>query len=573
MSQLVLAEASGSLGDVQRGPVKGRRFRVLLIKAGWGSSGYYGEEVLKRDGPKVWPAGTQSYLDHPSLTETVERPERSVKDLASTIVTDPVWDTAEGGLAAVVEVFPQWTGLLNEEFAKKVGLSIRAYGTAEQGEAEGRTGPIITSLDEGISVDWVTRAGAGGRVLELIESARNAAGGGQPARLQEGRNVGVYMEARIHSHFTGLADDMYGNGRLTRTERIGLSSAIGDGLKSFTGRVEADHPQLYKRDLWDEPEAEADGTVSEAIRRMLREGHGMTANDLSAALSQAVRESYGGNGIYTWIRDNTDDWVVFSVESAQAGDICGLYQQTYTVAEDTQLVTLTGDAVEVSARTTYVPVPTSQDDPEDPADADELAEAKDKNAPGTPPAPATETEGEMPELNEAEARALQEAKDKVERELAEARAELEAERAKVAESGAVTDRLAAMEKDLAESKATNLRLENDRTARGLVAEALKTSGLPELAHSRVTESVCRVLPTVEGGGLDTAKLAEAITAEIKAEATYVAGLAEASGAGTPRGLTATAEPLKESDLDAEIEKALRDVGMTESDAKVATAGR
>jgi hypothetical protein len=51
-------------------------------------------------------------------------------------------------------------------------MSIRASGTAESGERDGRTGPVITSLTEGVSVDVVTRAGAGGKLVALLESAR-----------------------------------------------------------------------------------------------------------------------------------------------------------------------------------------------------------------------------------------------------------------------------------------------------------------------------------------------------------------------------------------------------------------
>jgi hypothetical protein len=55
---------------------------LKIIDAGWGSSGYYSADVLKRDGPKVFTSGLHMYLDHPSVTEEADRPERSVKDLA-----------------------------------------------------------------------------------------------------------------------------------------------------------------------------------------------------------------------------------------------------------------------------------------------------------------------------------------------------------------------------------------------------------------------------------------------------------------------------------------------------------
>lgn len=294
--QQALVEADASLGEVRQGQVYKGRFKALLIRAGWGSSGYYSEAVLRRDGPRIWPAGTRMHLDHQSMREVEERPEGSVRDWASEIVSTPAWDPDLKGLVAEIRVFPQWRELLNEEYAPKVGLSIRAFGKAEYGEAEGREGAIITSLDEGISVDWVTRAGAGGRVLQLIESARSHAGEHLRkaaearvvpksdtetederlsevqkqveqvrdglAALMEGRNVGNWIESRIHRGFTELCDDMFGQGRLTREERISLSNAIGEGLTAFNAVVAEKVPHLYQRDIWDDPEP-APAEVSE----------------------------------------------------------------------------------------------------------------------------------------------------------------------------------------------------------------------------------------------------------------------------------------------------------------------
>lgn len=148
----------------------GRRYRARLIEGDrWGSSGYYSREMLERDGPQVWPYGTAVYLDHPGIAEQHDRPERSVRDLAGKITTAPVYEG--DGLYADVEFYPHIAPII-EAMWEDVGMSIRAAGTAETGERDGRTGPIITSLSEGVSVDVVTRAGAGGKLVALLESAR-----------------------------------------------------------------------------------------------------------------------------------------------------------------------------------------------------------------------------------------------------------------------------------------------------------------------------------------------------------------------------------------------------------------
>ncbi len=150
---------------------------IKIIQPGWGSSGYYGAEMLERDGPLVFTAGTKMFWDHPTVTEEWERPERSLRDLAAETTADCVWDAngAEGpGLYAPMKVREEFRGPVNE-LAPSIGVSIRAYGVASTGEAEGQTGPIIEELVGAESIDFVTFPGAGGAVLQLFESARRPA--------------------------------------------------------------------------------------------------------------------------------------------------------------------------------------------------------------------------------------------------------------------------------------------------------------------------------------------------------------------------------------------------------------
>ena len=159
-----IAEATGSVTR------KGSTWRSRIIEGDrWGSSGYYPREVLERDGAKTWPAGTHVYFDHPSVSEAQDRPERSVRDLAGKLVSDPVYDS--DGLYAEVEFYPH-TAPIVEAMAGDIGMSIRASAEVEAGEAGGRTGWIVTSLSDGDSVDLVTKAGAGGKLIALMESAR-----------------------------------------------------------------------------------------------------------------------------------------------------------------------------------------------------------------------------------------------------------------------------------------------------------------------------------------------------------------------------------------------------------------
>lgn len=151
-------------------PTKSKnRWRVKVIQSGWGSSGYYPADMLAEYGPKVFAKGTKVFMNHPSVVESNDRPERDVHQLAGKLISDAKF--AEGALFADVEFYSHYAPIISE-MAGDVGLSIRASGNAKVGEAEGRQGPIIESLVEDplTSVDVVTVAGAGGKFISLLES-------------------------------------------------------------------------------------------------------------------------------------------------------------------------------------------------------------------------------------------------------------------------------------------------------------------------------------------------------------------------------------------------------------------
>ncbi len=151
---------------------------LKLIAPGRGSSGYYPAEVLKRDGPTVFRAGTKNFWNHQTDAEESARPEGDLRDLASVLTEDAHYEDpgpAGPGLYARAEVQPSFRSSV-DSLAKHIGMSIRASGKAKEGKApDGKTGPIIEQLTRGISVDYVTTPGAGGQILQLFEAARGAA--------------------------------------------------------------------------------------------------------------------------------------------------------------------------------------------------------------------------------------------------------------------------------------------------------------------------------------------------------------------------------------------------------------
>lgn len=146
-----------------------------IITPGWGSSGYYSAKVLENAATaRVFPKGTHMYLDHPGEGERYDRPERSVRDLVAVLQEDATWNGSS--LAAEAKIFSPYRDLFrDQDFVDAVGVSIRASADTTVGEAEGRKGTIITELAEAKSVDFVTKAGRGGRITAVLESARGEA--------------------------------------------------------------------------------------------------------------------------------------------------------------------------------------------------------------------------------------------------------------------------------------------------------------------------------------------------------------------------------------------------------------
>lgn len=172
------------------------KWRIKVIESGWGSSGYYAADMLAEYGPKVFTKGTKVFMNHPSMSESSDRPERDVHQLAGKLITDSYFQ--ENALYADVEFYSHYAPIINE-MADDIGLSIHALGAASFGEAEGKEGPIVESLvkDPLTSVDVVTVAGAGGKFISLLESYKSkgeAANWVAETETEKGKNMSITKE-------------------------------------------------------------------------------------------------------------------------------------------------------------------------------------------------------------------------------------------------------------------------------------------------------------------------------------------------------------------------------------------
>jgi hypothetical protein len=171
-------------------------YEIKLIAPGKGSSAFYPQEVLQRDGPKVFKAGTHVYLNHPTAAEESQRPEGDVANLAGVLTTTAVYHESHAkgpGLYGRMKVFADHAQMV-EEKAAHVGMSIRASGIAESGKMRDGV-PVLKELTGAESVDVVTRAGAGGMIL--TEAARTANPNTGGAAEMDAAEVAKLVEAAV----------------------------------------------------------------------------------------------------------------------------------------------------------------------------------------------------------------------------------------------------------------------------------------------------------------------------------------------------------------------------------------
>ncbi|HET9304866.1 MAG TPA: hypothetical protein VFO46_02455 [Candidatus Sulfotelmatobacter sp.] len=172
---LTLIESSGPefLTEIRIQEAASRtNYPVKLISPGTGSRAHYPEQVLERDGPKVFKAGTLMFWNHPTKAEEAARPEGNLDNLAAILTKDAWYDKAgpKGpGLYSEAKVMADYAEKVAER-APHIGLSIRGGGHGTGREVNGQ--PELKTLDYAESVDYVTKAGRGG--LALAEAARDA---------------------------------------------------------------------------------------------------------------------------------------------------------------------------------------------------------------------------------------------------------------------------------------------------------------------------------------------------------------------------------------------------------------
>lgn len=386
------------------------KWLVEIISEGIGSSGAYPRKVLENAvTERVWPQGTKVFIDHPTESETYARPARTVKDLVGHTTRDAYIDES-GRIVTEVKIFKPFRPLLTDaDFIQSVGMSIRAAAEVRPGEYEGKKTTVITRLIPDVmnTIDVVTWAGRGGRVISLLESLR------------------------------------------TPTDSDATEAAV---------------------------------------------------SDQRVALSDALNAAYGGEKSYVGIRDFDPEAgrVWFWYENPTGS---GTYQVDYE-ADESGSITLTGDPIEVRAKTVYVPIATQP------------TEAASTNVPapaGQHHPPTESKEDTMPEIEAGRLAQLEEA------------------------AGRVPTLASERDQAVSRAEAAEAALRNHRNvdaARGILAEAAAASTTPVTFSALEQRGILAALPTTDAGDLDAAAFRSAVETEVNAKA-------KQSGAGRVSGFGAT----------------------------------
>lgn len=199
-----LHESTSAVGTESLGEGK---YRIRIIVPGQGSSGIYTAENLA-ESAHLFKAGTEMFIDHPTESEEWERPERSIRDYAGVFLEDATVGE-DGALYTVCKVFSGVNELIKDKW-EHIGVSINAW--CNEPIAETGVVPVFAGVR---SVDFVTAPGAGGAIINLLESKRN-----NNLTKEEG------MDKEIESAFSEL-----------RTEFASLIEALGSKLDSVVASV------------------------------------------------------------------------------------------------------------------------------------------------------------------------------------------------------------------------------------------------------------------------------------------------------------------------------------------------
>lgn len=175
---------------------KSKTVKIVILESGTNTEKgrHYPVATVKEAAPKF--AGLKMYMNHSTTQEDMQRPERALEDWVATI-KESWYDEKLRAAVGVAHVHsPVLVDLLEDKVTRKeLGVSIHAGSRSYFSKINGAMTQVIESIvmqkasGAPASVDWVTEAGMGGRVLEILESWRDDMSQLKSVDLQTLRNM------------------------------------------------------------------------------------------------------------------------------------------------------------------------------------------------------------------------------------------------------------------------------------------------------------------------------------------------------------------------------------------------
>ena len=252
-----------------------RRVKVIIIQEGLGNlrdKHFYTKEALQKCFQRF--EGQQCYADHPSKSEELDRPERSTRDIIGHYENVTFIENFSKGVSAIqgdLCILPgaayDWAWNLVQgavQYARKypdmnlVGISINANGVTHPENENNAVIHYVDEIPDVFSADLVTKAGAGGKILEGFKESMK--------RLKEAisklpnKGVKTTMKKEMEK-MIGEMEALKGKCESGEVEPATMPDVIGnmiDMLKGLADKVPADADADADADTEADAKAKAD---------------------------------------------------------------------------------------------------------------------------------------------------------------------------------------------------------------------------------------------------------------------------------------------------------------------------
>lgn len=275
MTKLELRES------VTEAPKKnGNRWRVIVARPGQGSSGFYSEEMFRRDAANIIAPGGHMFINHGL--------DRNPEKMLGVYPEGSFWDEEEKAVVAEVEIFSHWKSFV-EEVGPHCGASLFAVGESDE---EGNVTAILEDRMNG--ADLVARPGLIGSGLaeKLYESAISHSETRPGTRQVENKKENKLEKEEFEAALKPLADalatlvsekkaDEAANAQIAADE-----AAVTSAVEAYDAKVKA----IAEAGL---PEVQA-----ESLRAAAKAGQDVaplieSAKALKAEIEKSLQESAG----------------------------------------------------------------------------------------------------------------------------------------------------------------------------------------------------------------------------------------------------------------------------------------